>query len=215
MITTVLFDLDGTIVDTNELIIQSFLHILEGVTDEPYTREKIIPHMGFALVDQIKFFTGLEEVDELVAKYREFNMGKHDELVAEFPYVRETLAGLKAKGIRMGVVTNKMRATTLMGLKLCGLESYMETIVTVEDVKKAKPDPEPVLLALKELGAKPEETLMVGDSQYDIQSAQGAGVFAAGVAWSLKGEAHLRSFNPDYLIHDMRELLDIAGSVNE
>lgn len=212
MITTVLFDLDGTIVDTNELIIQSFLHTLDGITEEPYTREKIIPHMGFALAEQIKFFTGREQVDDLIVKYRKFNMDKHDELVREFPYVREVLAELQQRGIRMAVVTNKMRNTTLMGLKLCGLDPYMETIVTVEDVTQPKPHPEPVLKALEILGVKPDEALMVGDSQYDILSAQEAGVKAAGVSWSLKGEEHLRKFNPDYIIRDMRELLQIVGA---
>jgi len=86
MIRTVLFDLDGTILDTNELIIQSFLHALEGVTPEPVTREQIISNMGGALVDQMKFFSGREDVDDLVQKYRAYNISKHDELVKGFPY---------------------------------------------------------------------------------------------------------------------------------
>lgn len=209
--TTVLFDLDGTIVDTNELIIQSFLHTLEGVTDEPFTREKIIPHMGFPLVEQLRFFTGLDEVDELMAKYRKFNVEKHDELVREFPHVREVLAALRDARVRMGVVTNKMRNTTMMGLKLCGLEPFIETVVTVEDVARGKPHPDPVLKALEQMGAKAEHALMVGDSQYDIIAAREAGVASAAVAWSLKDEAYLRSHNPDYFIRDMRELLQIVG----
>jgi pyrophosphatase PpaX len=211
-ITTALFDLDGTIVDTNELIIQSFLHTLEGETAEPFTRERIIPHMGFPLLEQLRFFTGKDEVDELAVKYRKFNLDKHDELVKEFPYVREVLAELKRRGVRMGVVTNKMRTTTLMGLKLCGLESYMDTIVTVDDVARGKPDPESVLKALKLLNARPDETVMVGDSQYDIVAGREAGAKTVGVAWSLKGEDHLREFGPDFIVRDMRELLDIVGA---
>lgn len=211
-ITTILFDLDGTIVDTNELIIQSFLHTLEGVTEPPFTRERIIPHMGFPLQEQLRFFSGLEEVDELAVKYRKFNLEKHDELVAEFPNVRETLAALKERGLRLGVVTNKMRQTTLMGLKRCGLEAFMETIVAIDDVTRGKPDPEPVLLALSRLQVSPDETLMVGDSQYDIVAGRDAGVRTVGVAWSLKGEEHLRGFGPDYMIHEMTDLLDIVGS---
>jgi pyrophosphatase PpaX len=210
-ITTLLFDLDGTIVDTNELIIQSFLHTLEGVTGEPYTRERIIPHMGFPLLDQLRFFSGLEQVDELAVKYRKFNLDKHDELVAEFPHVREVLEELARRGIRLGVVTNKMRLTTEMGLKLCGIDRFMETVVTVDDVKRGKPDPEAVLKALELMKAAPEETIMIGDSKYDIIAGQAAGVKTAGVAWSLKGEAHLREFNPDYMLHDMRDLLEIVG----
>lgn len=210
-ITTALFDLDGTIVDTNDLIIESFLHTLEGETAEPFTREKIIPHMGFPLLEQLRFFTGRDEVDDLADKYRKFNVKKHDELVREFPHVREVLAELKARGIRLGVVTNKMRKTTIMGLKLCGIESYMDTIVTVDDVVRGKPDPEPVLKALERLKTAPGEALMVGDSQYDIVAGREAGVKTVGVAWSLKGEDHLRSFAPDVIIRDMRELLEIVG----
>lgn len=210
-ITTVLFDLDGTIVDTNELIIQSFLHTLEGETEQPYTRERIIPHMGFPLLEQLRFFTGKDQVDELVAKYRKFNLEKHDELVAEFPRVREVLAELARRNIRMGVVTNKMRLTTLMGLKLCGIDSYMETVVTVDDVVRGKPDPESVLKALELMNVVPQEALMVGDSKYDIVAGREAGVKTVGVSWSLKGEDHLREFDPDYIIHDMRDLLEIVG----
>lgn len=209
--TTVLFDLDGTIIDTNELIIQSFLHALEGVTEEPFTRERIIPHMGYPLAQQLRFFTGRERVDELEAKYRQFNLDKHDELVAEFPHVREVLAELRERGVRLGVVTNKARRTTMMGLKRCGLEPFMETVVTIDDVSRGKPDPEPVRLALQRLGAEPADALMVGDSQYDIIAGRDAGTATVGVAWSLKGEAHLRSFGPDYVIRNMRELLELVG----
>ncbi|GAA3403349.1 pyrophosphatase PpaX [Paenibacillus hodogayensis] len=210
-ISTVLFDLDGTIVDTNELIIQSFLHALEGETEQPYTRERIIPHMGFPLQEQLRFFTGRDAVDELTVKYRAFNLSKHDELVKEFPYVREVLAELQQRGIRMGVVTNKMRMTTLMGLKLCGIESYMETVVAIDDVERGKPDPESVRKALELLKIDAGEALMVGDSKYDIIAGRDAGVKTVGVAWSLKGEDHLRELSPDYIIRDMRELLEIVG----
>lgn len=214
-ITTVLFDLDGTIVDTNELIIESFLHTLEGITDKPYTREDIIPHMGFSLNEQIKFFTGRDDIEELVKKYRAFNISKHDELVREFPGVRETLAELKEAGMRMGVVTNKMRMTTLMGLKLTGLDAFMDTIVTVEDVALGKPDPAMVIKALEQLNVPASEAVMVGDSQYDILAARAAGVASVGVGWSLKGEAHLRQFEPTYIIHRIGELIDIVGAKRE
>lgn len=210
-ITTVLFDLDGTIIDTNELIIQSFLHTLEGETDSPFSREAIIPHMGFPLLEQLRFFTGRPEVDELAVKYRQFNLTKHDGLVAEFPHVGEVLSELARRSVRMGVVTNKMRLTSEMGLRKCGLAAYMETIVTIDDVERGKPEPDPVLVALERMGVTPQETLMVGDSQYDIVAGQKAGVHTAGVAWSLKGEEHLLSFKPDYMLRDMRDLLDIVG----
>ncbi|CAG7650373.1 pyrophosphatase PpaX [Paenibacillus allorhizosphaerae] len=211
MIRTVLFDLDGTILDTNELIIQSFLHTFEGVTPEPVTREHIIPNMGRPLVEQMVYFSGRQQVDDLVMKYRKFNVEKHDELVKQFPHVKETLAKLHAAGVKLGVVTSKIRLTTEMGLKLTGMFDYFGTIVTVDEVEKAKPDPEGILKALRELGGDAESALMVGDSHYDLEAAKNADVRSVAVAWSLKGEDYLKQYAPTHLIKDIRDLLPIVG----
>ncbi|NEW09547.1 pyrophosphatase PpaX [Paenibacillus sp. SYP-B3998] len=211
MIQTVLFDLDGTIVDTNELIVQSFLHSLEGESPEPVTREMIIPNMGRPLVEQMEFFSGRTEVEDLINKYRTFNLSKHDELVKEFPNVHAVMSKLHEKGYKIGIVTSKIRKTTLMGLKLCGLDTFISTIVTVEDVKEAKPNPEGIFAALEQLGSKAEEAIMVGDSHYDIEAAHNAGVTSVGVSWSWKGRSYLEGYKPSYLIDDMLELLPIVG----
>lgn len=211
MIQTVLFDLDGTIVDTNELIIQSFLHTFEGITAEPVTREHIVPNMGRPLIEQMVFFSGREQVDDLVQKYRAFNIAHHDELVREFPYVRETVAKLHAAGVKLGVVTSKIRQTTEMGLKLMGLYDYFGTIVTVDDVRKAKPDPEGIHKAVRELGGDLSSALMVGDSHYDIEAAHNAGIPSVAVAWSLKGTEYLKQYNPTHIIQDMRDIVPIVG----
>ncbi|KPV58125.1 pyrophosphatase [Paenibacillus sp. A3] len=211
MIQTVLFDLDGTIVDTNELIIQSFLHTFEGITAEPVTREHIVPNMGRPLIEQMVFFSGREQVDDLVQKYRAFNIAHHDELVREFPYVRETLAKLHAAGVKLGVVTSKIRQTTEMGLKLTGLYDYFGTIVTVDDVGKAKPNPEGIHKAVRELGGDLSSALMVGDSHYDIEAAHNAGIPSVAVAWSLKGTEYLKQYNPTHIIQDMRDIVPIVG----
>lgn len=211
MIRTVLFDLDGTIIDTNELIIETFLHVLRDKTPSPFTREHIIPSMGLTLEEQIRIFTEQDQVDELVAAYREYNVTRHDELVREFPYVKEVMANLHASGIQLGVVTTKMRATTERALRMFGLIDYLSTIVTVQDVDHPKPHPEPVLRAVEALQANPAETIMVGDSPADILSANAAGVISCGVAWSLKGEAVLRQYEPRHIIHDMRDLYALVG----
>jgi pyrophosphatase PpaX len=210
LISTALFDLDGTLLDTNELIIRSFLHTLEGVSPEQHTRETIIPHMGRPLVDQLRFFSGLTDVAALTDKYRTYNIENHDAMVNAFPHVKETLAALHAAGVRIAIVTSKMRNTTEMGLRLCGLAPYVESIVTLEDVEQAKPDPEGIFLALRELGAEGQPAVMVGDSSYDIEAAKRAGT-AVGVSWSLKGREYIERQQPDYVIDDMRELLPIMG----
>lgn len=210
MIEYVLFDLDGTIVNTNELIINSFMHALKENNLPPLSREQIIPHMGTTLQQQISTFTGLVDTSVLEKSYRAYNNAHHDELIASFPRVNETMDELMRRGIKLGIVTTKIRPTTLRALEMFDLLKYMETIVTVNDVEHAKPHPEPVLTALRNLNADPKRTLMVGDSAVDIQSAQAAGVRVAGVSWSLKGEETLRKYHPDYIIHDMSDLLTIV-----
>lgn len=211
MIECVLFDLDGTIVNTNELIINSFMHALKENNLPPVTREQIIPHMGTTLQQQISTFSGLEDTSKLELAYRAYNNAHHDELIASFPNVTETMEELKRRRIRMGIVTTKIRPTTLRALEMFDLLKYMDTIVTVNDVTHPKPHPEPVLTAVRSLNVDPGRTLMVGDSAVDIQSAKAAGVLAAGVAWSLKGEETLRKYDPDYIIHDMTDLYEIVG----
>lgn len=212
MINTILFDLDGTIIDTNDLIINTFLHVLEQhFPQQKYTREQIIPHMGLTLEQQMQTFSGREEVTELVADYRTYNNLHHDTLIREFPRVKEVIAKLHERGITMGIVTTKIKPTTIRALDYFGLKEYMSTIVTVQDVTHPKPHPEPVLTALRNLGADPDKTLMVGDSAADIQSAKAAGVKAAGVAWSLKGVDVLQQYNPDYILEDMTDLYGVLG----
>ncbi|WP_342420458.1 pyrophosphatase PpaX [Paenibacillus sp. FSL E2-0178] len=210
MIECVLFDLDGTIVNTNELIISSFMHALKENNLPALTREEIIPHMGTTLQQQMSAFSGLQDTSVLELSYRSYNYAHHDELIRSFPHVNETMDGLLSWGIKLGIVTTKIRPTTLKALEMFDLLKYMETIVTVNDVSQAKPHPEPVLTAVANLGVDPARTLMVGDSAVDIQSAKAAGVRVAAVAWSLKGEEMLRKYNPDYIIHDMKDLYTIV-----
>ena len=206
MIDTILFDLDGTIVDTNELIIASFMHVM----NHSLTREEIIPHMGTTLEQQLRTFSGEEDVAPLVKAYREYNWQHHDEMVAPFPEVNEVLARLHAEGIKLGVVTTKIRATTTRVLGLFQLDQYMQTIVTLDDVEHPKPDAEPIRKALEALGSSPERTLMVGDSPADLKSATAAGVQSAAVAWSLKGEQELSKYNPTHVIHRMSDLYSLV-----
>lgn len=212
-IRTLLFDLDGTILDTNELIIRSFIDALGDLAPLPFGREQIIPWMGQTLQAQLRQFSGLEDVSALLAAYREVNLRLHDEYVKPFPGVVETLAKLHANGVQMGIVTTKIRLTTERGLRFTGLYDYLrpEAIITLDDVEHAKPHPQPVQLAVDALGADPETTMMIGDSVVDIQSADAAGVVPVGVAWSLKGEALLRDSGARYIISDMRELYPFVG----
>lgn len=206
---TILFDLDGTLLDTNELIISSFLYTLEQYYPGKYDREHILPHMGKILSDQMALF-GPDNVEALVDTYRKYNIEMHDEMVREFPHVVEVVKELAERGVQMAVVTSKQITTTLMGLEKYGLTPYMQALVCHGDTVEHKPHPAPVLLAMEKLNADPDTTLMVGDSTFDLDAAHAAGIAAAGVRWSLKPEQVLLACNPEYMLHDMRDLLKIV-----
>ncbi|MEC1259469.1 pyrophosphatase PpaX [Bacillus swezeyi] len=209
-INTVLFDLDGTLINTNELIIASFLHTLDHYAPGRYKREDVLAFIGPSLYDT---FSGIhkDKTDEMIRVYREFNHKMHDELVTEYDTVFETLNRLADEGYKLGIVTTKLRDTVNMGLKLTGLDSFFETVVTLDDVERAKPDPEPVLLALSKLGSRPEEAIMIGDNYHDILAGKNAGTKTAGVAWTIKGEESLAKHRPDYMLGKMNDLLQILG----
>ncbi len=209
-IKAVLFDLDGTLIDTNELIIQSFQYALRELRPS-LSRAEIIPQMGKTLVEQLNVLSGQSDVSELIKQYREYNVAHHHQLVRIFPGVTEVLSSLRQHGLRVGVVTTKMRASAMRSLTFFGLQNWVEVLVTVEDVENPKPHPEPIQKAISLLNCTPQQTLMVGDSQFDLVAAQQAGVGAIGVAWSLKGEDHLRQFPPLTIVQEMAELFDLVG----
>ncbi|MED2971644.1 MULTISPECIES: pyrophosphatase PpaX [unclassified Fictibacillus] len=209
-INTALFDLDGTLINTNELIIASYLHTLDKFFPEQYNREHIIPLMGMPLTETMEHFDK-NQVKELIETYKDHNLSHHDELVTEFEGVIETIETLHKNGYKLGIVTTKMRRSVNLGLKLAGLDCYFDTIVTLDDVERAKPDAEPVEKALALLNAKPEEAIMIGDSKYDILSGKNAGTKTAGVAWTIRGREYLEEFSPDYMLDEMTDLLAILG----
>ncbi|WP_027409910.1 pyrophosphatase PpaX [Anoxybacteroides tepidamans] len=209
-IRTILFDLDGTLIDTNELIIQSFLHTLETYYPGKYKREDVLPFIGPPLYDT---FAALDETrtEEMIATYRAFNYAKHDELVKEYETVYETIEALYKNGFQLGVVTTKINATAIMGLKRTKLDPFFRCVVGLDDVKNAKPHPEPIFKALELLNSKPEETLMVGDNYHDILAGKQAGTKTAGVAWAIKGREYLEKYEPDFMLEKMSDLLTILG----
>lgn len=204
-----LFDLDGTLLDTNELIIESFLHVLGETFPGKYSREHVLPFLGPPLYET---FDGIDPTltETLTASYRKWNLERHDQMVVPFEGVVDTLRQLKQEGYKMAIVSTKRREMIDRGLQLMECENLFDTIVGFEDVTHTKPDPEPIQIALQRIGANKEDALMIGDNFHDIEGGQRAGVDTAGVAWSIKGEAHLATYNPTYMLHQMSDLLDIV-----
>ncbi|MFX3673841.1 MAG: pyrophosphatase PpaX [Paenisporosarcina sp.] len=209
-ITTLLFDFDGTLLDTNDLIIQTFLSVLGKRYPGRFSREDVLHFIGPSLKQT---FDSIDETltGELIQEYRAWNIEMHDQMAVEFDGVTETLRVLKARGTKMAIVSTKRQDIIQKGLKLMGIEDIFEVVISLDDVVNPKPDPEPILLALEQLNASKEEALMIGDNSHDIEGGQNAGVRTAGVAWTAKGEAYLAEFKPTFMLQHISDLLDIVG----
>ncbi|MCQ6275702.1 pyrophosphatase PpaX [Bacillus sp. V3B] len=209
-ITTLLFDLDGTLIDTNELIISSFLHTLEQYYPGQYKREDVLPFNGPSLIETFSKINA-EKAEEMIEVYQVHNHAHHDAIVTEFPGVYETIQVLKESGFKLAIVTTKRPGVVEMGLRLTKLKPFFDTVITFADVTNTKPDPEPVQKALDALGSRPEEAIMVGDNYHDILAGKNARTKTAGVAWALKGKDHLQTFEPDYMLESIEDMLQIVG----
>lgn len=213
-ITHVLFDFDGTLLNTNELIIATFQHVLDRHFPGKYNEESILPFLGPPLIDT---FTKVlpEKAEQLTAEYREWNVAHHDSYARPFPGVKEMLYALKERGIHMALVSTKRRDVIEQGIRLLDLrDDLFEALVAIDDVKNAKPDPEPLQLAMERIGANPETTIMVGDNHHDIEGGHNAGVRTVAVSWSAKGIDFLKQFHPTYIADTMEDIVRIVDEAN-
>ncbi len=206
---TVLFDLDGTLIDSGAMILESFRHATRTVLAREIPDEELVAAVGGSSIhDQMRTFDP-ERVDELVRVYREHNTPLHDELEA-FPGVHNLLEQLLGEGRRLGIVTAKRRKTVQLAFDRLGIESFFDAVVTTDDTDLHKPHPEPVLHALQLLDSKPADGAFVGDSPFDVQAGKAAGVFTVGVSW---GKIHtperLLELGADTVVHSPEELLDV------
>lgn len=214
MIKALLFDFDGTLVDTNELIIQSFLEVFGEKFPGQFTRNDCIQLIGPSLRQTFEHFTP-NNVEEMITKYRAFNEAHYDELVKEFDGVVETLHELHEMGIRLVIVSSKIHDNIVLGLQKLGIDKLFEYVVGADDVTNVKPHPEPIEKALQYLQLSKEEVIMIGDNSHDIEGGQNAGVRTAGVSWTIRGVEYLQTFNPDYMLAQMSDLITIVREINE
>lgn len=208
---TLLFDLDGTLIDSIELILESYRHTMRVHRGESPPDELFLAGLGTPLRAQLRAFTDdAEELAAMIQTYRRWNIDNHDAMVRAYPGALETVTELRRRGYRMGIVTSKNLRGLLRGLTRCGLEGLFDSFVTADSMEKSKPDPEPVLHCIAELGGKPESTLFIGDSPHDIAAGRAAGTATAACLWGPFPRTALAAARPDHWLHsfaDLRTLL--------
>lgn len=208
---TVLFDLDGTLIDSVRLILDSYHHTLAAHGLPPRSDEDWLAGVGTPLTAQFAEWRDEKgTLEALIATYREYNLRHHDRMVTVYPGVVDAVARLKAAGIATGLVTSKNRSGAVRGLSLARLESLMDVLVCADEVTNPKPHPEPVETAVRLLGADLESTVYVGDSIHDMQSGRAAGVRTAAVLWGPFGRSHLEGARPDYWLESPEDLVRLV-----
>jgi pyrophosphatase PpaX len=206
----VLWDLDGTLIDSGAMILSSLRHATSTVLREDVPDERLLAAVGAgaSLTEQLRGF-GPEHVDELLHAYRAHNEPLHRNLVP-CAGVLDLVRELHGEGRRLGIVTAKRRVTVQLAFDVLPLEPLFEVVVTAEDSARHKPDPEPIRVALERLGVEPDEAVYVGDSPFDVRAARAAGVASVAVGWGgLHGEERLREEEPDAFVQTPGELRDV------
>ncbi|MDE6241855.1 MAG: prolipoprotein diacylglyceryl transferase [Anaeroplasmataceae bacterium] len=205
---TILFDLDGTLLNTRELINRSFVHTFEHFRpDKVLTDEELDSFFGPSLRQTFSRFSEDEqEIEEMVKYYREYNVTVHDEIVTAFPGAKSLIKTLARKGYKVGVVSSKKTDLVEHGLELFGMLENVRVVIGEEDVKKPKPDPEGILMAMEMLHSK--KALYVGDGVGDIEAGKNAGIDTVGVLYSNRKEQILAA-EPTYTIQNLNDMLTI------
>ena len=193
----VLFDLDGTLVNTTPLILESFRHTFKQFGMPVPSDSELVSGFGLPMRTAVTAYMPDEMADEFCDAYRAYQRTRHDELIEGIDGVAETLSVLKQRGIKMAVVTSKKRPAAIRDLGCYDLVEYFDTIIACDDCSENKPLPGPSLMALKRLGLNGADCLAVGDSPYDLQSARAAGC------------------QTDYVLNKMTDLLTLIDTLNK
>ena len=209
----ILFDLDGTLIDSIGLLLACMRHAFEGRSRAP-TDAEWIATLGTPLRKQLAAYIDTdEEIEAVTSKYRTFQRERHDQHTADYPGVRETLAELHRRGHPMGVVTSKSNEMMDRGLQWLGALEMMQTRIGMNSCEIHKPDPFPVRLALQELGYERHEALFIGDSPHDINAGNGAGVISVAALWGPFTRQELEPSEPRYFLERIEDLPALVESL--
>ena len=209
-IDTVLFDLDGTLADSIELILAAYRHTMQRVLGHVPADELWLTGLGTPLTTQLHDFAADAEQHELMRQtFRDFSNEHHDQMLGSYVGIAELLAELQLRRLKLGLVTSKHRVSSLRAFRVLGMEGIFEVLVCADDVDRHKPDPLPVRQALDQLGSEASRAIFIGDSPHDMVSGRRAGVLTAVASWGPFTRAHLEASAPDYWLDQPSDLLDL------
>ena len=213
MLKGILFDNDGTLVDTHDIILASMRYSTRKVLGQVIPDDVLMHKVGQPLVVQMRDFTPDEDRQaEILRVYRAHNEATHDEKIRAFPGVKEGLAELSRCGFAMGVVTSKRRVLAWRGLEVVGLAPYFSCCIGAEDCNRYKPEAEPVLRGADALGLAPDECLYVGDAPFDLQAGRAAGALTGAALWGMFPRSQLSRENPDF---EFATFADLVGQLSQ
>lgn len=200
-----LFDLDGTLFDSRQAIVEALLKTAEHYVPGKFCRADIEARFGETW-GSFAALLGYADKQDVARTYIEFIRENHDELIVSFPGITKNLRLLRQAGYKLAIVTNNLWSLTLRGLRLHEIDSLFDVIVTIDDVENGKPDPEPVEKARRQLKLEKREVIMVGDSIYDVKAACAAGVECAVIDWY---KSYCRDqWLPDYYFYNMDQFME-------
>ncbi len=206
-IDTVLFDLDGTLVDSIPLIRSTFKRVFEEM-NIPWGNDDVMSWVGRSLKDTGTHFVGEEREPEFFKLYQHYYALEHDSHTRCYPGTVEMLERLKKQGFTLGVVTSKSTAVAQRSIDYLKLNQYISLLIGAQDVTRHKPQPDPILAALKKLNRQPEQTVYIGDTPFDIMAAKGAKTKSIGVTWGIADRKTMENHRPDAIIDNWDELDD-------
>ena len=216
----IFFDLDGTLLDSIPLIVQSMRHALEEEFGYSPSDKELVSGIGTPLDGQLKLHGAKHlgrqisdaELKRSRASYLDHNLSNHDASIKTFNGVSEIINLLHQSKIPMGIVTSKPQSTARRGLKICGLEDLFEFVIGYDDVTHPKPHPEPVLKAIGLMNAVPDSCLFVGDSPHDILSGKRANCLTGAALWGPFDTAELEACGPTYMLTSMADIPALLGA---
>ena len=218
MIKGILFDFDGTLANTIDLIAATFEHTCVTALGVKPDRQRIIDTIGLPLGDALELLSGIHEqqrILELRQIYGAFNAANHDTMIKPIPGVAELLVQLKQRDLKLAVVTSKKAYMLERGMQCLGMLPYIDATVSVLDTERGKPAPDPMLLACERLGLTPGECMCVGDSPFDMQSGNAAGCVTVAVEYTqLDWQSLLEQGKPDYTVSQPLDLLQLLDKLS-